>query len=69
MEKKTMEKRKPSCSHGYAPMERSYYKTDGNTIAPKADQSIAYIMLFCHKCGDTIEVIAKDHRKKDEPST
>ena len=69
MSEETKEKRKLGCSHEYAPLDRSYYKQDGGTTGlglPKTDQSITYMMLFCHKCGDTIEVISKDHRKKEE---
>ena len=68
MEKKT-------CEHNYASMDRSYYKETGSTTdtgLPKYDHSISYKMLFCSKCGDTMEVISKDHRQEkeeDKPST
>ena len=49
----------------------AYYKRDGKTTGlgtPLYDQEVAYQMLFCIKCGETKEIIAKDHRKSNGTS-
>lgn len=56
--------------HNYKPIDGAAYfkryKDERNTGIglPEADQSIAYRMLYCTKCGDVKEVIAHDHRGK-----
>ena len=53
--------------HDYAEFSGgSYLKHDGTqgAIGPTYDQFISYQRLYCRKCGDTIEVVARDHSKK-----
>lgn len=55
--------------HDYVPANKSpYYKRseDGESTGlglPKHDQSIAYLTLFCTKCGNTREIVACNHRR------
>jgi hypothetical protein len=45
-----------------------YYKRDGGTGAlglPTFDQTVAWVMLTCTKCGKQLEVIARDYRKAE----
>ena len=67
--KRFRDKAKINCKHDYQPHGNSYYKRDGDRKTgldlPKMDQSIAYLTLYCPKCADTVEVIHKDHRPKE----
>ncbi len=45
----------PSCT-----ASRGYWKMLKGTEL--YDQSVTYTMLYCRGCGDTKEVVAKDHR-------
>lgn len=45
------------------------YEDDGHsTTRPIFDQSVSYQKLYCRKCGDTIEVVAREHSKKGSDS-
>lgn len=63
----------PDHEHTFRPIHSPYYKRDGGTIvmlggAASHDQSVSYVTLYCPGCGETKEVIAKDHRKQDAPN-
>jgi hypothetical protein len=54
--------------HNFEIAKRNYYKYTGQVGGlglPTTDQSVAFSMLFCTKCGDTKEIIASDHRKTE----
>jgi len=58
----------PSTQHNYFPIKENYYKTDGKTNElglTVYDQTVAFSMLCCSKCGQTMEVVSADHRKKE----
>lgn len=55
--------------HDYRPastpyLKRSGEKTGGGT--PKDDELVSFLMIYCANCGDTKEIIAADHRRKEE---
>ena len=60
----------PECEHNYKEMSGGPFYKIKNAVDPTSftnvsyDQSVAYITLICNKCGDTKEVIHRDHRKK-----
>ena len=67
-----MEEKCTTDYHQYFPLKENYYKLDKDGSftgvgLPKYDQSIAYTMLCCRRCGVTKEVISADHRKEKKP--
>jgi hypothetical protein len=54
-------------AHDYVEFSRGgYYKLSGKTNEwgmTTYDQSISYQKLYCRCCGNTIEVIARNHRQ------
>ena len=57
-------------NHDYRPAtEVQYFKLDGETNdygSLSRDESVAFRILYCAKCGDTKEIIAADYRQKSE---
>ena len=52
--------------HDYRPACQPYFKQSGRITGlnlPAHDQSVSYIMLYCTRCGDTLEIVAADHRE------
>ena len=55
--------------HKYQPTGRSYFKQTGvigGLGLPNHDSAIEYVTLYCQQCGDTKEIIAKDHRRRED---
>ena len=63
--------RQRTCVHSYRPLKENYYKrkATGESTGlgtPAVDHSLAYTMLYCSKCGLTMEVVSGDHRALPE---
>jgi len=55
------------CVHDFRPLAGPYFKEgtgNARTPLPTYDQAVAYQMLYCSKCGDTREIIARDTRRR-----
>ena len=63
-----MEEKCTTDYHQYFPLKENYYKllSTSSLGYPSYDQTIAFTMLCCRRCGKTKEVISAAHRKKED---
>jgi len=59
---------KKNFQHNFVPVGSDYWKLSGGGVGAIEffDKSVSYQVILCTNCGETREIIAKDHRKTSQ---